>query len=187
MLDLVVALRYDDHNRIPEGEISPRAGLVFKPKETQILRLTYNHAFSTPSSSNLYLDIRSSQDPFGIGAAFAPVLGFAPAIDIRAQGTYREDMGGGWTFARSGNGRPKFRSSFAPAAGMDPADFIDLGGSGLYQCDVGLRAWWGVERTQYTAFYGASGNPDRDIARARKSRGRGCRSAAIGRVRCVVA
>ncbi len=140
MLDLVVALRYDDHNRIPEGEISPRAGLVFKPKETQILRLTYNHAFSTPSSSNLYLDIRSSQDPFGIGAAFAPVLGFAPAIDIRAQGTYREDMGGGWTFARSGNGRPKFRSSFAPAAGMDPADYIDLGDP------VFTNVMWGLGR-----------------------------------------
>ena len=144
MLDLVVALRYDDHNRIPEGEISPRAGLVFKPKETQILRLTYNHAFSTPSSSNLYLDIRSSQDPFGIGAAFAPVLGFAPAIDIRAQGTYREGEGfpnSGWTFARSDNGRPKFRSSFAPVAGMDPADYIDLGDP------VFTNVMWGLGRS----------------------------------------
>ena len=140
MLDLVVALRYDDHNRIPEGEISPRAGLVFKPKETQILRLTYNHAFSTPSSSNLYLDIRSSQDPFGIGAAFAPVLGFAPAIDIRAQGTYREGFASGWTFARSDNGRPKFRSSFAPVAGMDPADYIDLGDP------VFTNVMWGLGR-----------------------------------------
>ena len=127
MLDLVVALRYDDHNRIPEGEISPRLGLVFKPKETQILRLTYNHAFATPSSNSLYLDIRSSQDPFGIGAAFAPSLGFAPAIDIRAQGTYREGFPGGWTFARSANGRPQFRSPFAPVAGLAPADYIDLG------------------------------------------------------------
>ncbi len=141
MLDLVVALRYDDHNRIPEGEISPRAGLVFKPKETQILRLTYNHAFSTPSSNNFYLDIRSSQDPFGIGAAFAPVLGFAPAIDIRAQGTYREGFASGWTFARSDNGRPKFRSSFAPVAGMDPADYIDLGDP------VFTNVMWGLGRS----------------------------------------
>ena len=141
MLDLVVALRYDDHNRIPEGEISPRAGLVFKPQETQILRLTYNRAFSTPSSSNLYLDIRSSQDPFGIGAAFAPALGFAPAIDIRAQGTYREGFASGWTFARSGNGRPQFRSSFAPVAEMDPADFIDLGDP------VFTNVMWGLGRS----------------------------------------
>ncbi|MCE2450628.1 MAG: TonB-dependent receptor [Candidatus Latescibacteria bacterium] len=140
VLDLVVALRYDDHNRIPEGEISPRAGLVFKPKETQILRLTYNRAFATPSSNNLYLDVRSSQDPFGIGAAFAPVLGFAPAIDIRAQGTYREGFASGWTFARSGNGRPQFRSSFAPVAGMDPADYIDLGDP------VFTNVMWGLGR-----------------------------------------
>ena len=123
MLDLVVALRYDDHNRIPEGEISPRVGLVFKPKETQILRLTYNHAFATPSSNNLYLDIRSMEDPF------ASKVGIPLGIDIRAQGTYREDIpnGNGWTFARSGNGRPQFRSPFAPEAGMGSADFIDLG------------------------------------------------------------
>ena len=140
MLDLVVALRYDDHNRIPEGEISPRVGLVFKPQETQILRLTYNHAFATPSSSNLYLDLRSRQDAFGIGAAFEPSLGFAPAIDIRAQGTYREGFASGWTFARSGNGRPQFRSPFAPVAGMDPADFIDLGDP------VFTNVMWGLGR-----------------------------------------
>ena len=140
MLDLVVALRYDDHNRIPEGEISPRAGLVFKPQETQILRLTYNHAFSTPSSSNLYLDIRSQQDPFGIGSSFAPVLGFAPAIDIRVQGTYREGFANGWAFKRSGNGRPQFRSPFAPVAGMDPAAYIDLGDP------VFTNVMWGLGR-----------------------------------------
>ena len=123
MLDLVVALRYDDHNRIPEGEISPRAGLVFKPRETQILRLTYNRAFATPSSNNLYLDIRSLEDPF------ASQAGIPLGIDIRAQGTYRGDIpnGNGWTFARSGNGRPQFRSSFAPEAGMQASDYIDLG------------------------------------------------------------
>lgn len=142
MLDLVVALRYDDHNRIPEGEISPRAGLVFKPRETQILRLTYNHAFATPSSNNLYLDIRSRQDVYGIGAAFAQSLDFAPDIDLRAQGTYREDVpnGSGWTFARSGNGRPQFRSPFAPVAGMDAADYIDLGDPAF------TNVMWGLGR-----------------------------------------
>ena len=140
MLDLVVALRYDDHNRIPEGEISPRAGLVFKPQEAQILRLTYNRAFSTPSSSNLYLDLSSQKDPFGIGSSFAPVLGFAPAIDIRVQGTYREGFANGWAFKRSGNGRPQFRSSFAPVAGMDPAAYIDLGDP------VFTNVMWGLGR-----------------------------------------
>ena len=140
MLDLVVALRYDDHNRIADAEISPRAGLVFKPQETQILRLTYNHAFATPSSNNLYLDLLSSPDPFGIGAAFAPSLGFAPAIDVRAQGTYREGFADGWTFTRSGNGRPQFRSPFAPVGGMQKADYIDLGDP------VFTNVMWGLGR-----------------------------------------
>ena len=141
MLDLVVALRYDDHNRIPEAEISPRAGLVFKPQETQILRLTYNRAFATPSGNNLYLDKLSSRDAFGIGAAFAPLLGFAPAIDARAQGTYREGFVSGWTFARSDNGRPQFRSPFAPLAGMQKADYIDLGDPAF------TNVMWGLGRS----------------------------------------
>ena len=130
MLDLVVALRYDDHNRISDAEVSPRAGLVFKPSETQTMRLTYNRAFSTPSSLNLYLDLRSTPDAFGTGAGFAPSLGFAPSIDVRAQGTYRKGFANGWTFARTASGpasgRPQFRSPFAPAAGLTTADYIDL-------------------------------------------------------------
>lgn len=126
MLDLVVALRYDEHNRVVDAEISPRAALVFKPKETQTVRLTFNRAFSTPSSLNLYLDLRSTPDAFGTGAAFAPSLGFAPAFDVRAQGTYRKGFADGWTFARSANGRPQFRSPFAPVAGLTSADYVDL-------------------------------------------------------------
>ena len=140
MLDLVVALRYDDHNRIPDAEISPRAGLVFKPREDQVLRLTYNRAFATPSSNNLYLDILSIPDAFGVGAGFAPSLGFAPAIDVRAQGTYRAEFGDGWTFARSANGRPQFRSPFAPVAGLTKDDYIDLGDP------VFTNVMWGLGR-----------------------------------------
>ena len=88
--------------------------------------MTYNRAFSTPSSLNLYLDLRSTPDAFGTGAAFAPSLGFSPSIDVRAQGTYRKGFAEGWTFARSANGRPQFRSPFAPVAGLGTADYIDL-------------------------------------------------------------
>ena len=34
-LDLVLALRYDYHNRLEDLEASPRAALVFKPADTQ--------------------------------------------------------------------------------------------------------------------------------------------------------
>ena len=55
-LQLVLALRYDDHNRIEDTELSPRAALVSKPRDDQTVRLTYNRAFSTPTTLNLYLD-----------------------------------------------------------------------------------------------------------------------------------
>ena len=127
VLDLVLALRYDDHNRIPDAEISPRAALVFKPSESQTVRLTYNRAFATPSSLNLSLDLRSSRDPFGTGAGFAPVLGFSPDIDVRAQGTFRKGHGNGFTFNRSANERPQFRTPFAPVLAKEPDAYFDLG------------------------------------------------------------
>ena len=113
-LDLVLALRYDDHNRLDDGEISPRAALVYKPQETQSLRLTYNRAFSTPTTNNLYLDLLTARDPFGLGA-FQSNLGFSPAIDVRVQGTYRKGFDDGFTFRRTDDGRPMYRSSFTPA------------------------------------------------------------------------
>ena len=115
-LELVLAARYDDHNRIPDAELSPRAAIVFKPNDTQTLRFTYNSAFSTPSSNNLYLDLISSPDAFGTGALFEPSFGFKPSFDVRAQGTYRNGFDGGFSFVRSANGRPQFRSPFAPLA-----------------------------------------------------------------------
>jgi outer membrane receptor for ferrienterochelin and colicins len=124
-LDLVLAIRYDDHNRVEDAEISPRAGLVFKPRDTQTLRLTYNRAFSTPSNNNLYLDLNSSRDPFGL-SAFGAALPFTPTIDVRAQGTYRSGFNDGFTFLRSGNGRPQFRSPFAPAVGLSTDQYIDM-------------------------------------------------------------
>ena len=127
-LDLVLALRYDQHNRLDDGVLSPRAALVFKPHQTQTLRLTYNRAFDTPSTNNLYLERLGQADPYGLGSNFEPVLGFSPAIDIRAQGTYREGFDGGFTFRHS-NGRPMYRTPFQPliagqlgALGLSPGD-----------------------------------------------------------------
>lgn len=123
MVDLVLALRYDYHSRLADPEFSPRAALVIKPKPTQTWRLTYNRAFTTPTSNNLYLDLLATRDPFGFSGLFSPMftargLAFDP-IDLWTQGNYR-DNGYGFTFRREG-GRPLFRSPFAPIAGL-PAD-----------------------------------------------------------------
>ena len=94
--DLALAGRYDNHNHIKNPVFSPRAALVFNPTEEQSVRLTYNRAFGTPTSTNLFLDILSSKNPFGVG------------IDLRAQGPFQ-----GFTFHRDANQLPMFRSPFA--------------------------------------------------------------------------
>jgi outer membrane receptor for ferrienterochelin and colicins len=120
-LDLVLALRYDDHNRIAGGELSPRGALVYKPRQDQILRLTYNRAFSTPSTNNLYLDLKSARDPFGLEA-----FGVS-TIDISTQGSFRAGFENGFTFRRdAATGRPQFRSVFAPAFGLAIDEYINL-------------------------------------------------------------
>lgn len=109
----VAAGRFDDHNRIEDPVISPRAALVYKPNPSHNFRVTYNRAFSTPTSNNLFLDILSSADAFRLGALFLPSLGFSPSTDVRAQGVPET----GLNFSRSATGLPQFRSPFAP---LDP-------------------------------------------------------------------
>ena len=62
-LDLVTAIRVDRHSRLEDLNISPRAALVFKPTERQNFRLTYNRAFGTPTTNNLFLDITAATLP----------------------------------------------------------------------------------------------------------------------------
>jgi len=64
-LDLVAALRVDHHSHLAHEVWSPRAAIVFKPVEGQNFRLTFNRAFSTPTTNNLFLDILSGQVPVG--------------------------------------------------------------------------------------------------------------------------
>ncbi len=78
-LDLVTALRVDDHNRLAEMNVSPRAALVFRPAEGQNLRLTYNRAFATPGTSALFLDIPTGMLPVAPGIGYTlRAFGVAP-------------------------------------------------------------------------------------------------------------
>ena len=154
-LDLVLSLRYDNHNRLDEGQVSPRAGLVYKPQETQSFRLTWNRAFSTPSTNNLYLDILGQRDVFGL-EAFSPLLGYSPAVDVRAQGTYRSGEESGFTFRRGADGRAMYRSSFRPhiegALGLmglqpgDPGYAIDGDGYIALDDPVAANVQWNIGR-----------------------------------------
>ncbi len=102
-LELVAAARLDWHNRLEDLVFSPRAGLVFRPEETHNFRLTYNRAFSTPTTNNLFLDLVAGRIPVG------PV-----GYDIRTLGTPES----GFTFSRDCPGGFDeglcMRSPFAP-------------------------------------------------------------------------
>ena len=76
-VDLVAALRVDDHSELDDLVFSPRAALVFRPSEDQNFRVTFNRAFSTPTSNNLFLDI---------SAGGIPIPG-TNGYDVRAMGT----------------------------------------------------------------------------------------------------
>lgn len=136
-LKLLAAGRADYHNHLNDIVLSPRVALAFQPNDDHNIRLTYNRAFNTPGTSNLFLDILSSPDAFGLGANFEPALGFSPSIDIRAQGVPSED---GFTFRRSENGLPMFRSPFAPLANKPSDEFISLNDP------VFTNVMWGVGR-----------------------------------------
>ncbi len=56
-LELSAALRGDYHDRIDGVGVSPRLGLVFKPGETQALRVTYGRGFATPDANDLFADL----------------------------------------------------------------------------------------------------------------------------------
>ncbi len=121
-LSLVGAARVDYHDRLERTTLSPRAALVLKPKTNHTFRATYNRAFNTPLPNDLFSDIVGARDLFTLGQ-MEPLLGFAPETDLRVQGMQR-----GFSFMRSADGRPQFRSPFAPLdpRGRSESDFIDL-------------------------------------------------------------
>ncbi len=121
-LKLLAAGRADHHNHLNDIVLSPRVALAFQPNDDHNIRLTYNRAFSTPGTSNLFLDILGKENPFKVG------------IDIRAQGVPSET---GFTFKRSENARPEFRSPFSPAGD----NFIPLNNPDF------TNVMWNVART----------------------------------------
>ena len=137
-LKFIAAGRIDDHNQLEDIVLSPRVAVAYQPNDDHNLRVTYNRAFNTPRTSDLFLDILSVGDAFGLGANFQPVLGFSPNIDIRAQGVRSET---GFTFKRSADGRPEFRSPFSPLAKLPSETYIPL------DDPVFTNVMWGIGRS----------------------------------------
>ncbi len=105
-VDLVAALRVDDHSRLTTTTVSPRMALVFTPAEGQNIRFTYNRAFSTPSTNNLFLDIEAARIPIVPGISYG----------IRSQGVPL----GGYTFGNECPGGVESRCMYSPLVPGQP-------------------------------------------------------------------
>ncbi len=121
-LDVVLAGRYDKHSELEDAVLSPRAGILLKPNSAHTFRATYNQAFSTPTSLNLFLDIDGGRVPGALGT-----LGYR----VHAQGPGT----GGFSF-RSGTGLSGMRSPFAAGLGQTPATLLPVTGANLYDLQL---------------------------------------------------
>ncbi len=137
-LKLLAAGRADQHNHLSDIVLSPRVALAFQPNDDHNFRVTYNRAFNTPGTSNLFLDILSAPDAYNLGANFETALGFSPNIDIRAQGVPSDT---GFTFKRSADGLPLFRSPFSPLGKLEGGAYIPLNDP------LFTNVMWGVARS----------------------------------------
>ena len=125
-LDLVLAGRVDTHTALEDPMFSPRAALVFKPREGHALRVSFNRAFSTPSSLNQFLDLGSSIPNLQLAQ-----LGYS----LRIQGTGDE----GFTF-RGADGSYQVRSPFTPGALGGPSQLLPAVSTNLFPLAVGALA-----------------------------------------------
>jgi outer membrane receptor for ferrienterochelin and colicins len=97
-LKIVGAFRADYHNRINNVFFSPRAAIVYKVTPKHTLRGTYNRAFSSPQTLNLFLDLSNGLVPNG--------------INIRGIGN-----ASGYDYRYGSNGTAQFRSSYLATNG----------------------------------------------------------------------
>ena len=83
-LSLLTAARVDKHSRIDGTQLSPRVALMFAPAEGQRWHLSYNRAFTTPTPTDLFVDLvvaQLSPLPYSIRAVGVPKDGFHFARD----------------------------------------------------------------------------------------------------------
>ncbi len=126
-LDLFAAIRADDHSELEDPVWSPRAAVVFKATDNHNLRLSYNRAFSTPSTNNLFLDLGVQR------------LNPALPIEIRTAGV----PSGGFRFDRSCAGGLCMRSYFT----ADPSATRGVDITGLWGPIVAFMQAQGVDLT----------------------------------------
>jgi iron complex outermembrane receptor protein len=112
--DAVGAIRYDKHSKLKDGNWSPRAAIVFNPSETQSFRLSYNQAFSNPSTNNMSLDLAAG---YVGGTNASNSLYTVRALGVPPEGfQFRRDCtGGAGGLCMKSPFNPSGRGEFVPA------------------------------------------------------------------------
>lgn len=111
VLELVAAGRLDKHSRLDDVIFSPRAALVYTPVENQTVRATFNTAYSSPSTNDLFLDIVAQRVTAGTSVLF----------DVRASGVPES----GFRFNYAPGGMPLMHGF--GLFGYDPAAAVPIG------------------------------------------------------------
>lgn len=84
---LFAAARLDRHDRMPDAVFSPRLALQFSPSEGQRLRVRYDRAFSTPTATDLFVDVTA--------ASLSPLPYTLKAVGVPKDGLrFSRDCGG---------------------------------------------------------------------------------------------
>ena len=127
--DVVGAIRYDEHSNVPKGTWSPRAAIVYNPNDDQSFRVSYNKAFSNPSTNNQFLDLAAGYIPSGSGPT-------NNLYTVRALGTPSD----GFQFRRDcagGSGNLCMKSPFNPGGRNQ---FVPAAAAGFYKAAVAAAA-----------------------------------------------
>jgi outer membrane receptor for ferrienterochelin and colicins len=107
-LRLIAAARADYHSALPNVVFSPRAALVYQLSASQTFRLTYNRAFSTPTTNQLFTDIVGD-------VLLSPVPMPVRLVGVPATG---------YSFRRDCNGDLCVRSPYTPAVLGDETTWL---------------------------------------------------------------
>ncbi len=148
--EFTAAARVDKHSRLEDPVFSPRLALVFKPAENQNIRFTYNRAFSTPSTNNLFLDLLAGRvPPTGTQLYGVRALGVPSTNGLR----FGRDCAGGVS---------QLCMRVPQAFGGNPANFVPADAAPLYP--VAIAAAGANLTAGLTAAFVAAGLPQPQAA-----------------------
>jgi iron complex outermembrane receptor protein len=121
-LQALAAVRLDRDNVLENAVPSPRLTAIYHAGSDQALRLSYNRAFATPSTADLFLDILADVVPI-TDSNYWPYFGTIGA-NVRGAGSVD-----GFHFRRGSDSRPQMVSLYgnllvADGSATDPAAYL---------------------------------------------------------------